>query len=114
MLKSSKSGGKDSGGSPPITSLVEITISGPFGPAPVASQSRPSSSAIAGVVTISAPSAPSLWQLAREPGHQVAVAAPRVEVLVERARDNLEVVVAVEVGERDRAEEAALDVVRAR
>ncbi len=45
-------------GSPPITSFVAITISG--GP-------LPSSCAIAGEVTISAPSAPSLEILAGKP-----------------------------------------------
>ena len=45
------------------------------------------------------------------PGSGSPLAVPGVEVLVERAGDDVEPPVAVEVGERRRAEEAALDVV---
>ena len=53
-------------------------------------------------------------QLHREALDRVALAVPAVDVLVERADHDLERAVALQVGERGRRDEAALDVVGAR
>ena len=68
----------------------------------------------AAVVMISAPGMLGSLQLLREAGHRVAAAVPDVDVLVERRHDDLEVAVLVQVAERGRGGEAALDVVVAR
>jgi len=53
-------------------------------------------------------------ELAREARYRRAGPVPRVDVLVERGRHDVEAAVTVEVGERRRADEPALDVVGAR
>ena len=63
---------------------------------------------------ISAPGMAGSLQLLREARHRVAAAVPDVEVLVERRYHDLEVAVLVQVSERGRGGEAALDVVVAR
>ncbi len=68
----------------------------------------------AAVVMISAPGMAGSLSFLGNPGQRIAVAVPGVQVLVEGRRHDLEAAVVVQVAERRRGGEAALDVVLAR